>query len=630
MGAIFGIIILKNGIPSIIRHEELQRMSHSMKHRGPNYEAYHLEGKVGLGVRVLKDFDLACQPVQDREKTVCVVCDGQIHNFDELKKSKAEEDQDSCSNSEALVYLWKTHGSNFVKKLKGMFAIALYDKSKSLILVATDKFGTKPVYYFVNDNRLIFASEIKAILATQTRWDADYRAILDFFIVGHPLNGKTFFKGVNRLLPGHMLLISGCMVRKFKYYNFEFVEKGEKLDESQTREHLQELLSKNVEKSLLADVPIGMALSGGVDSSLLTAIASKILRSRGKKLKTFSLVFPGYQCDESRYARTIAKTADTEHHEVTHSSEDLVEGLFRFLLSSEEPYEYISTHILGLIERASKHVKILLSGNGGGCIFGGRDDHIWAHIQQCLIERRELRNYFFAAVRIIMRDALRRDFSSFFSFLELFLPSLASPFFVAKLCSRDESFKKRFLSKDLNRELRGYYPSLIRHNIGKNLEPFDKATFYGLEEYLSNLLVIADKLSMACSIPSIHCFMEQDLAEYALSIPHSQKIKNLQQKYILKKAAEYFIPKEIVWRKKMPLHMPTEVWFRNELKKFITDVLKGSRIKSREFFNQSFVEMILAEHIEGKCDRSTLLGRLLSFEIWCRIFLDTTEGKINP
>jgi asparagine synthase (glutamine-hydrolysing) len=628
MGAIFGIITLKNGITSIIRHEELQRMSHSMKHRGPSYEAYHLNGKVGLGVRVLKDFDLACQPVQDREKAVCVVCDGQIHNFDELKKSKAEEDQDSCSNSEALLSLWKTHGSNFVKKLRGMFAIALYDKSKSLVLVATDKFGTKPVYYFVNDNRLIFASEIKAILATQTRWDADYRAILDFFIVGHPLNGKTFFKGVNRLLPGHMLLISGCKVRKFKYYDFEFVEKGEKLDESQTREHLQELLLKNVEKSLLTDVPIGMSLSGGVDSSLLTAIASKILRSRGKKLKTFSLSFPGYECDESRYARKIAKAADTEHHEVTHSPEDLVEGLFRFLRSSEEPYEYISTHIFDVIERASKHVKILLSGTGGDCIFGGRRDHIWAHIQQCLIERRELRNYFFAAVRIIMRDALRRDFTSFFSFLELFFPSLASPFLVATLCSRDESFKKRFLSKDLNRKLRGYYPSLIRHNIGKYLEPFDRATFYALEEYLSNLLVTADKLSMACSISSVHCFMEQDLAEYALSIHHSQKVKNLQQKYVLKKVAEYFIPKEIVWRKKMPLHMPTEVWFRNELKKFITDALKGSRI--REFFNQSFVEMILAEYIEGKCNRCDLLERLLGFEIWCRIFLDTMEGRINP
>jgi asparagine synthase (glutamine-hydrolysing) len=630
MGAIFGIIILKNGTNSIIRHKELQRMSHSLKHRGPNYEAYHLEGKVGLGVRVLKDFDITCQPIQDREKTVCVVCDGQIQNFDELKKSKVEEDQDSCSNSEALLYLWKTHGSNFVKKLKGMFAIALYDKSKSLVLVATDKFGTKPVYYFVDDNRLIFASEIKAILATQTHWDVDYRAIIDFFIVGHPLNGKTFFKGVNRLLPGHMLLISGCMIRKLKYCDFEFVGKGEKLGESQTREHLQELLSKNVEKSLLANVPIGMALSGGVDSSLLTAIASKILRSRGKKLKTFTLVFPRYECDESRYARTIAKLADTEHHEVTHSPEDLVEGLSRFLLSSEEPYEYISTHIFGVIERASKHVKILLSGNGAGIIFGGISDIIWPHIQQCLIERRELRNYFFAAVRIIMRDALRRDFSSFFSFLELFLPSLASPFLVATLCSRDESFKKRFLSKDLNRELKGYYPSLIKHNIGKNLEPFDKATFYGLKEWLGMVLVTADKLSMACSISSIHCFMEQELAEYALSIHHSQKIKNLQKKYILKKVAEHFIPKRIIWRKKMALHMPTEVWFRKELKKFITDILTGSRTISREFFNQSFVEIILAEHIEGKRNHSDLLERLLSFEIWYRIFLDNTEGKINP
>lgn len=631
MGAIFGIIIFKNGMTKVTGHEELHKMSLSMKHRGPNYEACHLEGKVGLGVRVLEDFDLACQPIQDREKTVCVVCDGQIQNFDELKNSKAKEDQANCSDSEALVYLWKTHGSNFVKKLKGMFAIALYDKSKSLLLVATDKFGTKPIYYFVDDNRLIFASEIKAILGTQPCWDADYRAILDFFIVGHPLNGKTFFKGVNRLLPGHMLLISGCRFRKFKYYDFEFAKKGKHLDESQSREHLQALLLKCVEKSLLADVPIGMALSGGVDSSLLTAIASKILKSRGKKLKTFSIVFPGYECDESRYARAIAKIADTEHHEVTHSPEDLVKGLFRFMLSSEEPcIGSLATQIFGVTAHASKHVKILLSGTGGDSIFGGLPDHFWAHIQQCLVERRELRNYFFAAAKIIVRNALRRNFSSFFSFLELFFPSLASPFFVATLCGKDESFKKRFLSKHLNRELRGYYPSLIRHNIGKNLEPFDRATFYDLEEWLGMVLVTADKLSMACSMPAIHCFMEQDLAEYALSIHHSQKIKNLQQKYILKKAAEYFIPKEIVWRKKMALQMPTAVWFRNELKKFIRDVLTDSRTKSREFFNQSFVEKILAEHIEGERNHNNLLESLLSFEIWCRIFLDAAEGKINP
>jgi asparagine synthase (glutamine-hydrolysing) len=341
-------------------------------------------------------------------------------------------------------------------------------------------------------------------------------------------------------------------------------------------------------------------------------------------------VFPGYECDESRYARTIAKIADTEHHEVAHGPEDLVEGLFRFMLSSEEPYENLSTHVFGATEYASKHVKILLSGTGGDSIFGGLPDHVGAHIQQCLVERRELKNYFFAAVKVIMRDALKRDFSSFFSFLELFLPSLASPFFVATLCGRDESFKKRFLSKDLNRELRGYYPSLIRHSVGKNLGPFDRATFYDLIEWLGMVLVTADKLSMACSISAVHCFLEQDLVEYALSIHHSQKIRNFQQKYILKKVAEYFIPKEIVWRKKMALHMPSEIWFRNELKKFIGNVLTDSRTKSRGFFNQSYVERIIAEHIEGERNHSNLLESLLSFEIWCRIFLDAAEGKINP
>ena len=610
----------------------LHSMCERMKHRGPDSEGLWVENEVALGMRRLSIIDLHTgeQPVYNEDKSVVVVMNGELYNFREVRADleKRGHKFETQTDTEILPHLYEEYGDAMLEHINGMFAFALWDKNKKKLLIARDKFGEKPLYYGVFDNKLIFASEPKVLLANsavkaEINLDA-LRSYLSFDYVPAP---NSIYKGVSKLSAAHFLTVEKGEIKTRRYWNLSWEKRKTKSLES-SAEELRDLLADAVRMRLVADVPLGILLSGGVDSSTVAAFATQF--STGK-VKTFSIGFEEDSFDESKFARQVANHLKTEHYEDKLSVESAADLISEIGLWLDEPMSdgsLIPTFLLSRFVR--KHVTVALGGDGGDEIFAGypmyyahKVSDIYNGIPQFLrngliepvvnnlpVSSKNL-SFDYKAKRFVRAskyDLVTRHHSFFGSF------------------SIDE--QQEFLSKDILAQT----SNDIYRNAKNLLEICDAASeieqmqFLDINFYMAeDILTKVDRASMAVSLEVRAPFLDPRIAEFAASIPLEYKLKGNKGKYILKKAMENMLPKNILHRPKKGFGIPIAEWLRGRLNPLMHELLDEKRLKNQGLFDEKFVQKLIKEHETNAASHHKQLWTLLVFQLWFDNFLSVSK-----
>jgi asparagine synthase (glutamine-hydrolysing) len=609
----------------------LESMNEALVHRGPDSDGAFVQDGVGLAVRRLAIIDLegGDQPIANEDGTMHVVQNGEIYNYRELREELERKGHRLATHSdtEVLVHLYEEHGAHFVEKLRGMFAIAIWDGRKRLLILARDRFGIKPLYYRLTSDSLSFASELKSLLRqpgfTREIDPNGLETYLAFSCIPAPL---TIFRGVSKLPPGSVMIwdANGGMsdVRIERYARPAPVPTGELRTESEDElaEELLERLRDSVRAHLIADVPVGILLSGGIDSSALTALAS--LESSGP-VKTFSIGFEERLFDERESARLVADLYETDHHELV-VRPDAVDLLPRLAEIYDEPFadaSAIPTFIVS--ELAHRHVKVALSGEGGDELFGGYD-YYRGHLLAPRLRR----------VAALLRPFVER------------LPASGAK------ASTFEHKAKRFVRGASLSALERHYvwkevfspegrTALFRPERRGELDPFELLqSRYSESEgsddlsrimdvdlgifLVDDMLVKTDRASMANSLEARVPFLDPVVGELALALPSRLKARPGSTKWLLRKAVSPLVPKEIVEGGKKGFMIPVAKWLRDELQPLTRDVLSPERIRKQGFFRPEPVARMIDGHVSRRSDFSRQLWALLVFSLWYDRYVDAT------
>lgn len=606
MCGIAGIINKSKPAPK----EIIQKMCDVMKHRGPDEEGFYIKSNVALGMRRLKVIDISSgsQPIFNEDKSVVVIFNGEIYNYQELRESLIKKGHRfyTYSDTEVIVHLYEEYGESCVNYLNGMFAIALWNEKEKELLLFRDRLGEKPLHYSITDQGIIFSSEIKSMLCNKdVSNELDNEGIyryFSFYCVPAPL---TIYKGIKKLPPGHYLKYKMGKIEIKEYWDFSYRPDFKKTEEefSVTLHHL---LVKSLKKRLISDVPLGAFLSGGIDSSIVVGLMSKIL---DKPVKTFSIGFDEDRYNELEYARIIAKTFKTEHHEfvVKPSTVNLIEKLLGFF---DEPFggpSAIPTFFVS--ELAKKYVTVALTGDGGDEIFAGYDSYLTA------LKREKLKLLprwfkYFLADKIGNRLPYHLPGKGFLQGLPLDEGE--------KFClGVGELWKKDLFSRDFLKKIDKLdsYQIIEKYLLNSFPEYLCKFTYLDTKLLLpNNILVKVDRMSMANSLETRTLFLDHEIVEFAATIPAGLKIKGSITKYILKKSVEDLIPKEILVRGKQGFGLPVDIWFRNKLKDMIISSVE--KVKDYGIFNHSFIKNRLDDHLNSKRDNAGFLWSLMAFQKW--------------
>ena len=608
-------------------HERLlKRMTDALVHRGPDDEGFYCSGPIGLGHRRLSIIDLAGghQPLANEDETVWIVFNGEIYNFGELHDELVKKGHvfKTRSDTEVIVHLYEEEGENCFKRLRGMFAIAIWDARNRKLLLARDRVGKKPLFYFYDGRRIAFASEMKAILEIPgVPREIDPEAVSDYFSLLYIPAPKSIFKNIRKVLPGHYLVVSQNGIRETEYWDLSF-NQSLQLTEQAWCERLLETYREAVRIRLMSEVPLGAFLSGGVDSSSVVAVMAGLLNT---PVTTCSIGFAEEEFNETDYAREIASRFKTDHHEhvVRADAVGIVEKLAwhydePFADSSSVPTYYVS-------KAAREHVTVALSGDGG--------DENFAGYRRYYFDKREnsIRGLLPAAIRQPIFRALAslypkadwapRIFRGKATFQNLARSPIEAYF--RSVSALKSELKEQILHGDLRRQL-GDYDSLdvLRSYYDKadTMDPISRIQYVDVKTYLTDdILVKVDRASMAHSLEVRAPILDHKLMELAATIPSSMKLRGMNGKYIFKKTLNEVLPRSVLNRKKMGFGVPLAQWLRNDLREFAHAVIFDQRQDS--FLNDASVNAIWQEHQRGFRDRSTELWSILMFRLWQREFL---------
>ncbi|HEU5104945.1 MAG TPA: asparagine synthase (glutamine-hydrolyzing) [Solirubrobacterales bacterium] len=594
--------------------EAVARMSGRLVHRGPDDEGMFCEGPAALAARRLSIIDLAHghQPIENEDGSAVVVQNGEIYNYRELKRElegKGHRFATDC-DTEVLVHLWEEEGERFVERLRGMFAIALWDKRRQRLLLARDRFGIKPLYYRVKDGGLSFASELKAMLEQPGfSREIDPRALsayLAFNSIPAPL---TIFAEARKLPPGHLLVWEGGEVELRQYARPGAVSDGERGgSEEELAAELREVLDDSVRAHLVADVPVGVLLSGGVDSGGLAALASE---HAGEPVRTFSIGFEEAGFNELSRARLVAERYGTDHHELI-VRPDAVELLPKLVEAFDEPFgdsSALPTHLVS--ELAAGHVKVALSGEGGDELFGGYYTYV-----ADLLARRVGR---LAPLARPLAEALpsRTDRVGFDYKAKRFARAAALP-----PLERHHAWKEIF-SAGQRAELAGasgWDPVDVyreRYAETAGADPLARMQDVDLGIYLvDDLLVKTDRASMAHSLETRVPFLDPKVAEFAFSLPRRMKVRGFAKKRLLRKALDPLLPREITHGRKQGFSIPIAAWLRGPLEPFAREVLSAGAVERQGLLDPTAVTPILDRHCSGQEDLSRQIWGLMALTLW--------------
>jgi asparagine synthase (glutamine-hydrolysing) len=616
------------GIAGIIRWDgrpvaerDLRAMCGAMSHRGPDDEGIYLAGGVGLGMRRLSiiDLDGGQQPVANEDRTVWVVFNGEIYNYRELRRDLERRGHvfRTASDTETIVHLYEDLGAGCVDRLRGMFALAVWDTRARQLLLARDRLGIKPLYYAEREGELVFASELKSILQLghverELNWDAVRH--LFTFLVTPP--AQSIVEGVKKLEPARRAIgRPGRPLRVERYWDVEF-EPNESATEAELTDELRGRLDEAVALHQVSDVPVGAFLSGGIDSSAVVATMSRLNAS---PVKTFSIGFRETDFTELEHARRVAQQLGTDHHELL-LEPDVVPLVEDFAWYLDEPFgdtSAIATYMVAKL--AAEHVKVVLTGDGGDEIFAGYDKYVVEDRERALDRLPVSLRRAAGAVGAVMRDGMRgRRFLRHLAFdgprRYLDAQSLFHPDEIEALFHRDASAR-----------MADYDPwaEPMAHLAGRNGDDWMSAVQYGdLQAYLPlDVLTKVDRMTMAHSIEARPPLLDHQLVEFAATIPARLRYRDGTTKYLFKQAMRGVLPDGIIDRRKQGFAVPLAQWLRGPLLGYARDMLLSETSRQRGVLDPGAVERLLRLHQGGR-DLDLQLWTMLSFELWCRRFLD--------
>lgn len=614
---------------------QVERMRDVLKHRGPDDAGMFIDariGRVALGHRRLSIVDVASgqQPMMNEDGTLHISYNGEIYNhatFRESLEARGHIYQTHC-DTETILHLYEEYGPACVNHLRGMFAFSIWDQKQRQLFIARDRFGVKPLYYVhTSDGSIYFASEIKALLeANAISAELNYEALPDYLANHAPSGEETLYRGIKRLLPGHTLLWRDGKIEINQYWNLSF--KG---DDRATRSDADyiaewtELFRESVRLRLMADVPLGMFLSGGIDSSAIAAVMSGMV---AEPIKTFSVAFAEREANELAYARLIAKAFKTNHHEIVVSPEDFFSALPKLVWHEDEPIAHPSSVALYFVsELASQHVKVVLTGEGSDEVLGG-----YGRYRKTILNSKLGHQYQRFAPEFL-RNTIRRqiDASSAASRLRQKLsrtflalsPDLESIYF-DNFAVFSRSLQNQLLTAE-TRERVEPNPYRVMHSLLAETDAtslLDQLLYADIKTYLHELLMKQDQMSMAASIESRVPFLDHKLVEFSVVLPERMKLRGATTKYILRESMKGLLPEAILSRPKMGFPVPIGSWFREGFRHVIDEYVLSERAANRGIFEPAFVRSLVKRHQEGGEDHSERLWALVNFEIWQRQFFD--------
>lgn len=607
--------------------QHLRKMADAIAHRGPDGEGYYVNKNIALAHKRLSILDVSekgTQPMTSKDGRWTLVFNGCIYNYLEFKEELLAKGHrfEGTSDTEVLVEGLSAYGPEFFERLNGMFAIAAWDDEEECLILSRDRFGVKPLYYWFNGRSLVFGSEIKAIVAhPDYQTELNKKALNEYFTFQNVFSYDTLFDGVIMLPPANTVKVTAQStgVKHYSWWDYDFTQEDENMTFEEAKEETSRLFTQAVKRQMVADVPVGSYLSGGMDSGSITAIAS----AEVPRLTTFTCGFDmssvtGYEAnyDERRDAELMANHYKTEHYEQVINAGDLSWSLPKVVNHLEDLRVGMSYPNFYISRLASKFVKVCLQGTGGDELYGG---YPWRYYR-------------------IFDSVNQEDFySQYYDFWQRLVPD-----------EDRESLFTNSVYKDLDpMGPRKAFERVFRFNdklkYDKPEQHIQNSLYFEIKTFLPGLLIVGDKLSMASGLEERYPFLDNDLVDFAQKIPVRHKLGNLSReiqridedatakkkryrefddgKNVLRKAMQEFLPERIVNRKKQGFSAPDENWYRGENAEYVKNLLSGKTVSS-EFIDHKYMMKILDEHMNKGINHRLLIWSFMNFEYWCRIFLN--------
>jgi asparagine synthase (glutamine-hydrolysing) len=606
--------------------QEISKVTNAMSHRGPDGEGFYIEGALGLGHRRLAILDLSAkgkQPMPSHDNEWVIVFNGCVYNYLELKlelQAKGAEFH-STTDTEVISEGLAMFGPSFFEKLDGMFAIGAWHKPSKTLWLSRDRYGVKPLYYWFQNGVLLFASEIKSFMQySDFKVEVDLGALNEYFTFQNVFSFRTLFKGVTMLPPANTVSINqeSAYVKHHSWWNYDFSNPDEKITFEDAREETERLMKNAVAKQMVADVPVGSYLSGGMDSGSISVIASKHV----ERLSTFTAGFEMSEVNgvESSYdervdAELTANFIKSEHYEQVINAGDLKWSLPRVVWHLEDLRVGMSYPNFYISRLASKFVKVCLQGTGGDELYGGYPWRYYRVFQS--LDQKDYFSQYYGFWQRLVNDEQKR---------ELFQPHIYKGVDIGE---PREIFERVFT---FNNNLK--YDTPEQH--------IQNSLYFEIKTFLPGLLLVGDKLAMANGLEERFPFLDNEMVDFAQKIPVRHKLGNLEAmkrvdendyakksryqqfddgKNVLRKSMEGILPATIVNRKKQGFSAPDESWYRGENAAYVKELLLGSNIACHEFIQPEFIKKIIYEHCEKRINHRLLLWSLMNFEWWCKLFL---------
>jgi asparagine synthase (glutamine-hydrolysing) len=613
----------------------LQRMADLIRHRGPDDDGFYVSGSIGLGNRRLSIIDLNTgkQPISNEDGTLWIVFNGEIYNYPALREHLLERGHvfQTKTDTEVIIHLYEEYGVESVKRLRGMFTFAIWDDRSKRLFIARDPMGQKQLYYLQRPGQFLFASEIKALLE-----ESSTAPTMNVLAMHHLLSLRcipeaiTLFEGIQKLPAGHTLVFEEGRLFIEPYWDLRYEPKLSG-SEAEITEQLSKLLLETVESHMLSDVPLGAFLSGGIDSSLITAMMSTLSKT---PVKTFSIGVKEDDFNELPYARQVAERYSTDHYEYIVES-DLIASLPEMMWFMEEPVDPFAFGVYSVSKLASQHVKVVLGGDGGDEMFAGYDRYLGNQLV-------DLYNTLPGPLRAHIVEPMIRRLPDNFSYnnrvQKLRWMVAMSQTSAGERYAQSASFlrfshghKEALYSPSLWQTLGGIKSTdhlVALFNADNAQHAIDRMLFTDVRTRLADhLLMVGDRMTMAHSLEGRSPYVDQRVAEFVASIPAQYKLKGRRLKHILRQVARAYLPEPLIERPKRGFSFPLAYWFRGALRDTTARIFADSRLVEAGYFQRDAMLAMLDEHASGQIDHNYRLWLLLNLELWFRLFVEGTSQE---
>jgi asparagine synthase (glutamine-hydrolysing) len=617
-----GIVgIINKNIENLVNQDALKKMADLIFHRGPDDDGYFIHQNVGLGFRRLSIIDLNTghQPMANSNKSIYIVFNGEIYNFEEEREKLKRKGYvfRTYTDTEVILHLYEEYGVSCLQYLRGMFAFAIWDSNKQQLFCARDRFGIKPFYYYTDNEKFVFGSEIKAILQSGgIDKTMSYDGLDSYFAFGYITGDLSIYEKIKKLQPGHYLLLSvqnkePIIIQRYWSINFE---PDYSKSENEWEDEIDACLSETIKLHMISDVPLGAFLSGGIDSSSVVAMMAK---NSNQPIKTFSIGFKENKYNELRYAKEMAVMYGCEHHEqiVEPESISLLPKLVKaydepFADSSAVPTYYVS-------KLAREHVTVALSGDGGDELFAGYS--IYSYLNKIYSSPFNfnipyLNKQIWGNIhRLIPRGIKGKGASYFLSKEREFIGAYLTYWTKDERAQLILNSRKSFGNKISEQ----YKIDLLKNKVGADF--ISQLQYLDMNTYIvDDILTKVDRVSMMHSLEVRVPLLDHKFAELSFKIPWSLKFKNGNQKYILKKAMTPYLPKSVLSHHKQGFGVPLSLWFKEDLKEYVNEILLSNNPLYSNYLDKKFVRKCVANHNLGMRDFSSRIWSILFFEEWLK------------